>query len=384
MKRFLILLCIYLAIVTTLLITHFNLDNPGYVLISLGQYTIEMSFFTLITFAFMSVAVLHLGKKILASLSSRLIIFGRFFQFRKNKALNAQKEAIISYLIDDPSSANKLATTHAELQESPEIAYLIAAKTANSLEQKQQFLSKACDVNSYINHYSDYFNAFFQFQEGEYSNTIELLENKKSPTYSEQYLLGLAYKHNLQPELYFDVLEKLNKKYKLNDYENLRTEALEGVFEHGLFADYKSLTAFWNKLTQAEKLDTEMFDGYVSRLFNIAPKEAWRLIKERISSQSDDKNLPLLLMSFPWEKEPAEKMCVFLEKLCHKQNQNEMLLLALAHFLILQGEYEKARSYLQDSINIQSNAQSYQQLGLAEASLGLYKQACESLLKAKQ
>jgi HemY protein len=374
MKKLLFFLGSVLAVVAAVFfVNHWlqQFDNPGYVLIGIGHWSLETS---LVVFA--------------ASLIIGFFIFYLFFRFLgwlfrlpghlKNRGksikFNRSQEALIAGLVDSAEGnwekAENVLIKHASHSGAPLIHYLTAARAAQSrgaFEKRDEYLRKAAD----------------QAPDSSVVIGLTQAELHLSGNQFEQALETLTRLHSIDPT-HATVLNLMHQTYQhLGDWQGLR-KLIPSLHSHKILmeAEVKLLEteAFSQLLKQsAEKANAEEIQslwseipGYIKSMPGIAAIYFAAMINVGAGVEIEDDLAATLSVS--WDETllalfggidsgNVAKQLETAEKWSYVHQENAVLLAVMGKLAIKCGDTFKAESYLAKSIAAEPTVQAYQLLG---------------------
>ena len=127
---YLILLALLTVVVS--MATTYLLDDPGYLLLRLGSWQIELSLILAVLVLFLIVVMLFLVFELLIGVVNIPKSIGRLFgssRARRSKQLISRK-GLIYWLEEDWNNIQQLFERFAEVDSEPEVGYMLAAYTA--------------------------------------------------------------------------------------------------------------------------------------------------------------------------------------------------------------------------------------------------------------
>lgn len=374
MKKLLFFLGSVLAVVAAVFfVNHWlqQFDNPGYVLIGIGYWSLETS---LVVFA--------------ASLIIGFFIFYLFFRFLgwlfrlpgylKNRGksikFNRSQEALIAGLVDSAEGnwekAENILIKHASHSGAPLIHYLTAARAAQSrgaFEKRDEYLRKAAD----------------QAPDSSVVIGLTQAELHLSGNQFEQALETLTRLHSIDPT-HAAVLNLMHQTYQhLGDWQGMR-KLIPSLHSHKILmeAEVKLLEteAFSQLLKQsAEKGNAEEIQslwseipGYIKTMPGIAAIYFAAMINAGAGIEIEDDLAATL--SVAWDETllalfggidstNVVKQLETAEKWSYVHQENAVLLAVMGKLAIKCGDTFKAESYLAKSIAAEPTVQAYQLLG---------------------
>ena len=369
MKYLIILLTVLLASTSVSLLIK---DDPGYVVLSYGQWTAETS----LAFLIGSVLVGYC----IAYACLRLFLFiwrlPRFIRkqntLRKaNRARLGLNKGLIELAEGRWQAAEKLLAKHAPHSENPLINYLSAARAAQHLdahERRDEYLRLAHKNTPAADIAIGLTQAELQLAHNQTEQALATLTH----------LRGLAPKHNyvirLLAKLYqelgdwqqlCELLPSMRKRHILSEKKltALENTAFKGyLLEASKHTQHQPLVDAWQTLPKKLKEEEDLFCLYIKNLshFKLAQDEAEQLLRTRLNKHWSESSAEL------YGKIQATDHVAQLEyaESCLKKHENSAaLLLALGRLSTHSQLWGKARHYLETSISIQPSPDAHMKLG---------------------
>jgi HemY protein len=374
MKKLIYFLGPLLATIVAAFLVNYALrafDNPGYVLMGIGHWSLETSLGFFIIGLFFAFYVLYV---VFRSLGYLIRLPKQMKNKGKNVRFNRSQEALIAGLVDSAEGnwerAESTLIKHVSHSGAPLIHYLTAARAAQSrgaFDKRDEYLRKATD------HAPD-------------SSVLIGLTHAElslSGNQFDQALETLTRLHSMDPT-HASVLKLLHQTYQhLGDWEGLRT-LLPSLFTHKVLleAEVKALEieAFGQLLRRA--VDKSVLDEvqalwlevpeYIKVKANVAVIYFAAMINAGLGVQIEEELARTL--SSVWDEtlvalygsissaNVANQLEVA-EKWAYLHPENAVLLAVLGKLAIQAGDTFKAESYLAKSIASEPTVNAYQLLG---------------------
>lgn len=348
------------------------LEDPGYVLITVGQWTIETSVVVLATLGLVGFAVSYL----VVRYTFRLLRLPRDLRRartrrRAGKAQNLLGRGLALAAEGRWDGAESAFSRGAALSEQPVLHYLEAARAAQRLgapERRDRYLEQARRLSG-----------------GETTlmsalSLAELLLEDHKPEEAREALESVRGSHPNHPRL----LELLACCYaETGNWDNLRSlaadlrrrravpaeqveqykrDAWAGLLrEAGQRGDLERARAIWKEIPRALRQDEKLLITYSGVLRdNDAGDEAADLIRDALRRQWSDV-LAVGYGEIGRGSVPAQLTTA--EGWLKQHPENPHLLLTLGRLAHRAQQLEKARDYLEHSIRLQPNPDAYEELG---------------------
>ena len=346
-------------------------NNPGYVLIGVGQWSMETS---LLFFAIGLIIVFFVLYMLFRLLGWLIRLPGQLKKRGTNVRFNRSQEALIAGLVDTAEGnwekAEKVLIKHASHSGAPLIHYLTAARAAQSrgaFDKRDEYLKKAAD----------------QAPGSDVAIGLTQAELHLSGNQFEQALETLTRLHSIDPS-HASVLKLLHQTYKhLGDWEGIRKlipslnnnkvlmEAEVKLLETQTFSQLLKQTAEKGDAEEIQKLWIQIPD-YIKRMQGISAIYFASMIDVGASARIENDLADIL--SVHWDEtllvlfgsvqsNDTAKQLETAEQWLASHPDNAVLLAVLGKLSSKCEDAEKAENYLSQSIAIEPTVQAYQRLG---------------------
>ncbi|BCO32309.1 heme biosynthesis protein HemY [Thiohalobacter sp. COW1] len=364
---FLALLTLALGVVLGLVF----LNEPGYVLIGYGQWSVETSLSLLLFGLLLGFIVLYALLRLLAGARRtprRLRAWrGRRRALRARHSLN---QGLLSLSEGDWPRAERLLTQHADDSESPLLNYIAAARAAQyqgADARRDQYLRLAHQAMPNSDVAVGLTQADLQFSHQQMEQALATLTHLRSIAPRHAYVLKMLarlYQRLGDWERLRELLPELRKRRALPEpaldelEETVYRALLEGsVRQH----DAAALQQLWGQLPRRLRQDNDLVLVYGRALHHLEQDPAAEpVLREAIRRQRDERLLDL------YGRVRGENLGMQLSQLeewLKEQPRNPVLLQAAGRLAILNRLWGKARSYLEAALEIQPTVEGYQLLG---------------------
>ena len=346
-------------------------NNPGYVLIGVGQWSMETS---LLFFAIGLIIVFFVLYMLFRLLGWLIRLPGQLKKRGTNVRFNRSQEALIAGLVDTAEGnwekAEKVLIKHASHSGAPLIHYLTAARAAQSrgaFDKRDEYLKKAAD----------------QAPGSDVAIGLTQAELHLSGNQFEQALETLTRLHSIDPS-HASVLKLLHQTYKhLGDWEGIRKlipslnnnkvlmEAEVKLLETQTFSQLLKQTAEKGDAEEIQKLWIQIPD-YIKRMQGISAIYFASMIDVGAGARIENDLADIL--SVHWDEtllvlfgsvqsNDTAKQLETAEQWLASHPDNAVLLAVLGKLSSKCEDAEKAENYLSQSIAIEPTVQAYQRLG---------------------
>ncbi len=346
-------------------------DNPGYVQMGIGHWSLETSLVVFVDNLIIGFYVFYVFFRLLGWLFR---LPGQFKNRGKNIKFNRSQEALIAGLVDSAEGnwekAEKVLIKHASHSGAPLIHYLTAAKAAQSrgaFDKRDEYLKKAADQSPDSSVVIGLTQAELNLSGNQFEQALETLTRLHSidPTHASVLkLLHQTYQHvgdwqgirKLIPSLH------TNKVLMEAEVKLLETEAysqlLKQAAEKGNTEEIQSL---WSEIPNFIKTMPGISAIYFAAMINAGAGAEIEQDLADILSVAWDETLLVLFGSI--QSSDVSKQLETAEKWSYVHQENAVLLAVMGKLAVKCGDTFKAESYLAKSIAAEPTVQAYQLLG---------------------
>ncbi|MFQ1768489.1 heme biosynthesis HemY N-terminal domain-containing protein [Aeromonas veronii] len=339
--------------------------NKGYVLIALGNYTIESSVTSAVILAVLFYGALLIVEWLLGRVFGlRRKTLGWYGSRRRRKANQQTVAATLAMAEGHYSQAEKLMIKGASNSDTPLLNYLSAAKAAQARgddARRDQYLQKAQEENPKAELALTLTQTQLQIEQGQYDTALAMLEsvyalNPRHPMVLDQ--LRQVHLSRQDWSALCDLIPALHKVGKLTtkQEEDLLQQAWCGRLQQAA-GSLETLKAVWQDLPRKLRLEPELLACYGDLLRQLgADGEAATLWQEALRKQP----MPQLLARLPKLKlDSYQPLLALLQK---QQGQPEVDT-ALAQLYLLAGQLDDAQKLLEQEVERAPSAAAYHALG---------------------
>ena len=365
------------------------MQDPGYVLITLKPWSIELSlalFLTLLVIFF--VVVYFLIRTAVKVWRSPRALSEWQTGRSQNKARKLQTSGIMRVIEGDWQQAERLLLSHLSQTDTPALNYLGAAHAAQGrgdYKKRDLYLAQAIDSDPDQAIAIGLTQATLQYRSGQYEQASETLKRLRSRSPKNKRVLGLSVKvlEKTQdwPSLQ-QIMPAVRKQQAAPDSEIDRLQQLANrqLLTHA--AENGGLQQVWRSLSREERNDPELLATYAQRLMSQdAHKEAEELLRKSIQRKWEPKLVRLY--GQVRTDDPAAHL-KRAEQWAATHKDSPELMLSLAQISLNNELWGKARSYLEACINFGGTVEAYRELGHLleqldekEKALDLYRKGIE-------
>ncbi len=339
--------------------------NKGYVLIALGNYTIESSVTSAVILAVLFYGALLIVEWLLGRVFGlRRKTLGWYGSRRRRKANQQTVAATLAMAEGHYSQAEKLMIKGASNSDTPLLNYLSAAKAAQARgddARRDQYLQKAQEENPKAELALTLTQTQLQIEQGQYDTALAMLEsvyalNPRHPMVLDQ--LRQVHLARQDWSALCDLIPSLHKVGKLTpkQKEDLLQQAWCGRLQQAA-GSLETLKVVWQDLPRKLRLEPELLACYGDLLRQLgADGEAATLWQEALRKQP----MPQLLARLPKLKLDSYQPLLALLK---KQQGQPEVDTALAQLYLLAGQLDDAQKLLEQEVERAPSAAAYHALG---------------------
>ncbi|HIC8862630.1 heme biosynthesis HemY N-terminal domain-containing protein [Aeromonas hydrophila] len=339
--------------------------NKGYVLISLGNYTVESSVTSAVILAVLFYGALLIVEWLLGRVFGlRRKTLGWYGSRRRRKANQQTVAATLAMAEGHYSQAEKLMLKGASNSDTPLLNYLSAAKAAQARGddvRRDQYLQKAQEENPKAELALTLTQTQLQIEQGQYDTALAMLESVYALNPRHPMVLDQLRQVHLAREDWaalIDLIPVLHKVGKLTpkQEEDLLQQAWRGRLNAASGA-LETLRPIWQELPRKLRQDPDLLAAYGDRLRQLgADNEAAELWLDALRKQVS----PQLLARLPKLKlDSYQSMLTLLQKIQDQPGVDA----ALAQVYLLAGQLDDAQRLLEQEVAKAPNAAVYHALG---------------------
>jgi len=371
-----LVIAVYLALIAR--------EDPGYALLSHGDWSIEgtlVLLITALTVAISSVLVLVYFLVKTIKFPSRV---GSWNQNRKTvKAIKSCNKGFIELAEGNWREAEKHLRRSANGSGMPILNYLAAARAAQeegAQRRRDDYLLQAHQSDPSADIAIGLTQAELQIKDGQAEQALATL----------MHLRSVAPRHKQVLKMLFGVYQQLNS---WNDLQKLLPELRKNhIFEPHILSQFEQslsqqlmkqalqennldeLKAIWNRLPRQTHTEPKMIHFYCQLLLSVGEEElAVELIKEGIKRHW---YAPLILLYGLAKEKDVVKQLEIAESWLRDNGRSAELLLTLGRLSLYNQLWGKARDYLSESITVSPSTEAFQVLG------ELYEQQLDDSVQA--
>ncbi len=385
-----LLIVILLALAAAIAISYVAVDDPGYVLITLKPWSVELSFSLFLVLLVALFIVAYLAVRFLVRLWRTPRDVGAWRNRRlQRKAQQYQADGMLGLIEGDWSKAEKKLLSYSSHTATPVLNYVGAAHAAQAqgdLERRDRYLAQAQQSDPRQTVSVGLTKAKLQYQSGQLEQALSTLNDLRAQSPKNKKVLSLMMQvyqelHNWEA---LSELVPLARKYgvlpedKLNQLEQSTAQQLLTKTKAG----DGPLKTVWKSLPRHRKQDPEIIATYVEQLIVAGETQRAEILLRRAIKQQWE---PRLVTLYGQLRSPdLNKQLKTAEKWAEVRKNDPELLLTLARLSAANELWGKARSYFEACIKHGGPAEAYKELGQLleqlkepENALNYYRQGLE-------
>lgn len=365
------------------------MQDPGYVLITLKPWSIELSLALFLTLLVIFFVAMYFLIRATAKVWRSPRALNEWQTARsQNKARRLQTNGIMRVIEGDWQQAERLLLSHLSQTDTPALNYLGAAHAAQGrgdYKKRDLYLAQAIDSDPDQATAIGLTQATLQFRSGQYDQASETLNRLRTRSPKNKRVLGLSVKV-LEKTQDWPSLQKIMpavRKQKAapdSEIDRLQQLANRQLLTHA--PEDGDLRQLWRSLSREQRNDPELLATYAKRLMSQdAHKEAEELLRKSIQRKWEPKLVRLYGQVRPDDPATHLKRA---EQWAPSHKDSPELMLSLAQISLNNELWGKARSYLEACINYGGTVEAYRELGHLleqldekEKALDLYRRGIE-------
>ena len=359
--------------------------DPGYVLISFGNYTLETSVWIGLAAFLLLFAVVYGFFSLLRRSIGGGNALGRWLSGRENRRTQQQTtQGLIAYIEGNWQAAQRILERAAAKSETPLVNYLVAARASHALGdvgQTKEFLKLAEQSTSGAGIAVGLTQAELQLRSGQLEQSLATLTRVRRNVDKHPYVLTLLKSVYVGLKDWQQVLALIPelKKHKVMSVEELQKLELmaskESLIETARMRDCSldKLQKQWQRLPKAAMRNSEVVACYARQLMNAGCMvEAEKLIRTQLKR---DWNKSLVNLYGLVAGEDLGKQLIHAEHWLQERNGDAALLLCLGRLSLRNSLWGKAREYFEHSRKLENGSEVCAELGRLLAHLGEHAQS---------
>jgi len=362
------LIIVVLLFFTVVALSPLLIDEKGYILIAIGEFTIESTVLSAIIIMSLIFIVLVITFKLLSG--GLKLSFGAWhkisFAGQKRGIANFNK-GLAAYMLEDYKDAEDLFSKSAEPSKRKQSAYLLAAAASSkqalnantnhylALLEKEANKSENMSLEGVIVKIKLLMN---QNSKDAFDKSRLIIDKHHKQVGHDSRLLSLEIDLCLIEERFEQAVEHLITARKEKDIDDLVIHAWENKAFYGIFNskicqhDQNLLQGYWQKLSRKIKQREEVLFTYCLVLAEQNITEPLIKLIQPILAKSPSKQFLLKLRHLPIKQN--ESLIALVQKHLHKDNQSEKWLSCLGHLAIMSEQWSMAERAFGSLIKLES------------------------------
>lgn len=373
-------LIIVLSLLGGALLAAALIEDPGYVMINIRGYLIEMSVPILVA----GLVALYLAMRLLVRIWRAPRHLGQAAARRRQQSAQRQMERGLALLAEgDWHKGEKTLTRASRRSSTPLLGYLGAARAAHeqgATERSESWLRLAAEADPDAKTVVLLTEAELQIEREDYAAAAVTLDQAAAESPANVRLLQLqarVYERLENWPRLVALLPAIKRRHAVDTAEYRRIAA---AGYRGLFAaadtDYDRAVAVWNSLPKDLRSDDEIFATYMEALVrNDHQQECAKLIRRHLKKHWSQKVVAIYGRLDLTDKADQLRHA---EHWLHGHGEDPVLLLAVARLSMANELWGKARSYLESSLAITPSAEGFALYGNLLEKLGEGQHAAEA------
>ena len=364
-------LLVIIALVVSAFAANLLLADPGYVVINIRGYLIEMSVPILLAIFVLTIVAAWFIVKLFRAPRKLGEAAGRF---RTSRAGQRLTRGVIEVAEGNFAKGERLLARAADVSDAPLLNYLQAARAAHLLgqdERRDRWLREAYENLPEAANAVLLTQAELQLDQEQYEPALATLRQieENSPNHSHALaLLGRLYYRLEDWSHLSDMLPKLRKYGRLDD-ATLSKWSLRVHQEHlESAADGDAVLAAWKNVPKDQRKDLNLLETYYGSLIRTGSHD--KAEKDLAADLRREWRPPLVRLFGVVDGSDAPRQLKKAENWLKNHGEDADLLLATARLCLRNELWGKARSYLETVISIRPTPEAYQEYGRLLNQLG--------------
>ena len=353
--------------------------DSGYVLVSIGSYTLEMSFWFAVACLCVFFLVLRVCKRLFARVYD--VLAGSVSWLSESRAKKIEKRTtrgLLNFIEGNWRAAKKELLSAARLSDYPLVQYLAAARSAFALGDKDEtkFLLQQAEKIAPENELAILLTqAQMEFSDNKYEQSLAILERAHKLRPAHPVVLDMLRKNYLYLQDWLALVELLPKLKNCKDYTKEHIGQLEEVVYTGYLAESGSddLTTIWKSLPGSARKLVKVVEVYASRLN--AGNQADKAIQVLATTLKSNWDESLVSLFGAIDASDKKEQLLIAESWLREHPGDSVLLLSLGKISKANKLWGKAKDYLNKSILIKPVPEAYAELASLLADLGEHKES---------
>lgn len=383
-----LLLGLLLSALLAVLVTHWVLDDPGYVVIARAPWQIETSLAFLI---FLLLLGFFIGYVLLRLLLNAIALPERTRRWRADRRAGRARRSLNAGLIAlterDWRRAERHLVRHAQYSDTPLLHYLAAASAAQeqgAADRRDDYLRAAHRCAPDAETAIGLTQADLQLRHHQFEQARVTLEKLRESAPKHVYVLKMLMQAHLQQRNWRQLAELLPQLRKLKVEDSAQLDELENRLHIGLLSNIasnhpQSVHQLWSQVPKRLRSDARLVKLYVDQLGKRgASAEVPGLLRQILKREWQP---ALVYLYGTVEGDDPDRQLAWAEQWLAEHDGDPVLLLTLGRLCVGRELWGKAQQYLEASIRAEPSAESYRMLGELLERLGERERAAECFRK---
>ena len=381
MKRLLLLLLLIFAAVA---LSPMLIDEKGYILIAMGDLTLESTVVTASIMLMLTFMALLITLKVFrGSLSFSFATWNKIAFAGRRRALRNLNKGIAAYVLGDYQQSEHLLAKSAEASSLEHIAYLVAADAAQkqalkpNTEHYLALLEKSTDTLKEAGLEAILIKIKLLIGQQNYQLAREVIDQHHKHIGHDARLLSLEIDLSLIEQRFDYVVKQLNsaKKQKTITSETIakwQQAAFYGAFNNQIKQhDNNALMQYWQQLAKKVKQEEVVVLAYCRVLAENNINEPLAKVLLPVVKKGADSKLLKSIRSLPITQ--ANELVAAAQKHLHNDHQNALWLSLVAHFAVFSQQWPLAEKAFNTLVNLEGSQ--YDKIDLLAFALVLEQQS---------
>jgi len=379
-----LLIYVLIALAAGVGIALFAKDDPGYVVLSIQDYTIETSVAVLLVVAAICFAILYVIFRLLGVARKAPKKISRWSHDRKhNKANQCMIRGMVALNSGQWEMAEQLLLSHVSDCDKPALNYISAARAAQQQgahKRRDNYLKIAHQLDPSVDMTIGITQAELQLNQGQYEQALATLKRLHDESPKNALIIKLLTRLYIELKDWERLIELLPrvKKHKVmpnKESDQWQKEAYKQLLiSAGSTSDIDHLKSAWERTPKPLKQDSDIAASYAQQLANCGDiNNAVQLLDRQINHHGG--NNQLIDLYGQLQGSEVLTQMVHAEKWLGDEHETPTLFITLGRLAIANQMWAKARDYLQRGINQGAGPEAYQLIARVYDELGETDQA---------
>jgi len=363
------LLYLLLTIIIVTGLTLLAIEDRGYVLISLRNYTVESTVVTWLVVLIVTFFTLHYALRLMAQFFSVPHDMKQWREHRRQQQANQfLLDGMVKLSEGNWRSAEKKVLRHISDSRIPMLNYLTAARAAHELneyDRRDRYLKLAgqnaqdSDVGVKLTQAELQMDQHHQEQALATLRTLQQADPQQRTVIK---ILAQLYRELQDWNNFLNLIPQLRKQkiFPAGDLSNMERDAYIHLLTNGSFDTESALSKVWYRIPQNLQSQNEILTIYVQQLLKHGQSDiAEPLIRNAVKQEWNEE---LVRLYGVIDGADARSQLAHAESWLRNKEHNPFLLLTLGRLSLRNNLWGKARSYLEASIGAKGPAEAYNEL----------------------